>query len=122
MDLSYRGEIGRAGNDDRFEKLRRATQMLRVEFIQTYMDAAATWVRLADTQTRIGKHDAADRLVKQARLAYETAAMLLLSVNDEHHRQALCAKHAALGQAVRRLAARLRARSADLWRTKGEQW
>lgn len=79
-----------------------------MEFIDIHIDAAMTFLGVADTHLSLGTPDVAARLVKRAQLAYETTyALLQGDLTGAEDRKRLCAKQAALDGAIQDFIARL---------------
>jgi len=83
-----------------FELLRRQTDQLRRNFIDTDIDTAMTFVQLARTEVKVGDQQHASNLLFAARHAHETIARFLDSVTDPEEKQRLTERFQVLGHAI----------------------
>jgi hypothetical protein len=84
----------------RGDQAERAHNRQRVVFIETDIDMAMTFVRLATTDLSLGKWEDAMELVARAIQVEETVATLIATVPDEENRQRLHEKWQALAEAL----------------------
>src|SRR5258708_25172085 len=81
--------------------LRRASNRQRIIFIETDIETAMTFLKLADTELGMGNMERVTRLVGSARTAYETTGRFLVRVQDPEDHQRLCEKLCRLEEAIR---------------------
>ena len=84
---------------ERAERLRSETNRQRIAFVETDIDLAITFLRLALTELDLRNLVRVDQLLAKARIAYAATAKLLADVADPDERQRLYNEHQALADA-----------------------
>ncbi len=101
-----------AEQNQRAQDLRRQVDANRVEFLRTDLSVCFTMIRVAETESRIGSNQAAERSLRDAEKGYRSLQRLL---NDPKHAQhmrdedlrQLTAELERLGQELERVRPRL---------------
>jgi hypothetical protein len=93
---------------ERAKRLRTETDRQRIALIETDIDVAATFLRLALTELDIRNLTRVDQLLAMARIAYAATAKFLTDVADPDEWQRLHNDHQALADAIREVERRRR--------------
>ena len=91
-------------------ELRRGSTRQLVNFIETDIETAMTFLQLADTELGMENMERVTRLVVSARTAYETTGKFLARVPDPKDNQRLREKLLRLEEAIRDVEHRMRSR------------
>ena len=93
---------------ERSKRLLSETNRQRIAFIETDIDVAMTFLRLALTELDMGNLTRVDQLLAKARIAYAATAKLMADVADSEEWQRLHDEHQALADAIREVERRKR--------------